>query len=888
MADATVRLRVPGSGWRTIPAEGVSLSANDWGPDGGGFTIPAGIVASAELAPFSPCEVEIDGATVWAGDLLDPAPGDGAVQVRLRGAPYQLDDDPFERAWVHSRLADWKDLRSFPGAGLGRKGTSAGQVEVGDGAIVLSWPSGTDFVSGQSPPVGAVLDLGPDSEVKRISIDYVRGSFYSTVGDMFLDVRNAGQGGVWDTVDSEDAIYEDVTALQGMDTLTATFTDVRRYVAIILTYQGLGGTTTVDTTIQIVGARCYRKVAYESGGQSVLKDSDVAADCLAFAPRLSQDVSLIEASTAPLSGYAPLEPKSGREHIEASSSITRPQNTVGADLRLRKRPWPIVPTISLAVDAVRPDTHGSGEGLYNRVVVTGQAPSGASLRVVRHSAVLIGATLIGTDELTISNPSFDTDTAGWTASGAGATITRQTVGVFVHSASGGGYLAPSGGFLAAGSAAQISLGGSPVTGRTYIAELWTRQPRSSLYPAHRILLGTPDNQGELYVDATYGWGLRYVVWVPKAGDTAPRLRIESMEGGETYNLGIDTIRLFRSETVLLDRQDLVRTRHVEVSGALLARDLAALGDVFLAEHATPPVAEQVEVRAGDATNLATGEPLHPSRLLLAYGEVARLDGAIDLSTADRGRDARIANVTYDHDTETATVALDSDEGSFDALLASYGGTDLSAPRLTGRLRPRPILVGEEGTVVPPPPVPTGLTATVSGSSVLLAWTQVSQADSYKLYRSDNGGTFAYIGSAATSATSYTDPNRTGGVTYCYTITSVNAGPTPPVESAQSAQACVTMPGGTGQVPGQVVGLWAAADPLWPGQLYLSWDAASGATGYKVYTSPGNVYVGTTTSTSYYADATPDVYRCFKVLGYNTVGDGPLSAEACGMAYAGGG
>lgn len=61
-------------------------------------------------------------------------------------------------------------------------------------------------------------------------------------------------------------------------------------------------------------------------------------------------------------------------------------------------------------------------------------------------------------------------------------------------------------------------------------------------------------------------------------------------------------------------------------------------------------------------------------------------------------------------------------------------------------------------------------------SVSLSWVaSVSQVVGYDVYRgSKSGGPYSKINSLVNTTTSYTDTNVTGGITYYYVVTSVNA------------------------------------------------------------------------------------------------------------------
>ncbi len=94
------------------------------------------------------------------------------------------------------------------------------------------------------------------------------------------------------------------------------------------------------------------------------------------------------------------------------------------------------------------------------------------------------------------------------------------------------------------------------------------------------------------------------------------------------------------------------------------------------------------------------------------------------------------------------------------------------------------------TTLPPPPAPTGVTATKKTSflstngKIQIAWTNVTGATSYNIYRSTVSGVNKTNGTKIAGVSSgYIDQNLTVGTTYYYVVTAVNANG----ESVESAQ-----------------------------------------------------------------------------------------------------
>jgi fibronectin type 3 domain-containing protein len=170
-----------------------------------------------------------------------------------------------------------------------------------------------------------------------------------------------------------------------------------------------------------------------------------------------------------------------------------------------------------------------------------------------------------------------------------------------------------------------------------------------------------------------------------------------------------------------------------------------------------------------------------------------------------------------------------------------------------------------------PSAPTGVSATASLSTVAVAWSPVTAAVSYNIKRGTNSaGPFTTVGSVTTGAT-FSDYGLAAG-TYYYVVSAVNSAG----ESANSS--AVSIPVG-GALPGALAGLTATPASA---QVALTWNAASGATGYQVTRAVIDgtaAVIASGLTTTAYTDMTPvngTVYE-YGVIPINGNGSGQGAA-----------
>jgi len=120
-----------------------------------------------------------------------------------------------------------------------------------------------------------------------------------------------------------------------------------------------------------------------------------------------------------------------------------------------------------------------------------------------------------------------------------------------------------------------------------------------------------------------------------------------------------------------------------------------------------------------------------------------------------------------------------------------------------------------------PQIPTGLQAVATTGQILLTWTASANATSYNVYRATSSGGETTTPIASPPTAGYTDTDVASGTKYYYEVSAVNAAG----QCANSSEVSATT---TGLSP--PTGLHVSRDGL---QVYLGWNASSGATSYNL-------------------------------------------------------
>jgi beta-glucanase (GH16 family) len=209
---------------------------------------------------------------------------------------------------------------------------------------------------------------------------------------------------------------------------------------------------------------------------------------------------------------------------------------------------------------------------------------------------------------------------------------------------------------------------------------------------------------------------------------------------------------------------------------------------------------------------------------------------------------------------------------------NYGGNPSDATvaaSLPNEIQVDYVRVFQVNSPAVPPSTVTGLTANLSGGSVVLGWYTANNAASYFVKRSlVSGG--PYTTNANPTAIGYTDTSATNHGTYYYVVSGVNT----IGEGTNSSEVAVTI-----APPSAPTGLTATATGP---SISLSWNVASNATSYYVKRSltSGGPYTtnGTSTTTSFTdTNVTSCTTYYYVVSAVSIIGESTNSSEASATA-----
>lgn len=674
--DALVRLQALDGTWETCGAdraiqvvpESIEPTWDESGPKTASFQLKRSAIALwPDLSAFTPVEIEIGGVVVWDGRVED-TPGrtgtEQVINVQCAGWQTQLDDDVYRRPYVHSKLTDWKDMRSMLESDL-TIWTSAFQVQTGAGLISLSVPNGSVVVGGSATGVGVVLDMGPGQTAEAISVN-LTGCSVGGNYKLFCRCSDTIPGLIGGSSEYSEAFASFDPGAVTTETVTGTFAKPARYVTIFFDRATATATETTDITVRLNAITVFGSTAFESAGVSTLTGDKIITDALATATLLlSGDLSQIHAPETAFSDFVLAQLSTPREAIEAANSLYNWITKLLIGRRFMFAPRPSYPLLELGAwsgSETEDASANQGAEIYNRAVVEGQSGSGEPVVVEAYAGQQPGVKTHSPMSPAAGNPSFATNTATWTT--VGGTFTRDTSGADYHSAPACGKWEAS-----KGERLLEAFTGVFHAGEQYLLTFWFKCVSGIIEARFGAGVEAAFSESDYTQHSFFStgeWEQVTIAWTPSKKSEAAELYLNFRDGHTAY---IDDLSIAVAEPTLADRRGFRRTKVIQPSSAITMAEGEQLADIFLQSHLSTPFKGSATATPGGVRKVIGGQPVHPSQLGLHTQELIRLSDRIDPDTGGMGRDATIAEVSYTHADQKANVVLDDKRGNFDALLA---------------------------------------------------------------------------------------------------------------------------------------------------------------------------------------------------------------------------
>lgn len=692
--ELTVRLKNVDGTWETCGAdrlrgvipENLQATADRWGSTTVSFILrrrPGSI--HPDLAAFTPCEVEIGGILCWSGRVKETPERDSAdasISVSGEGWQYHLDDDVYERRYIHTSFSDYVDLRSLTTTPLAGH-VQAFQVQ-SDGGIVLSWPNGGTV--GANTRVGVVLDLGVNSGAVELHA-VVRSSFNSSAAALFIigsDVPYWGATGAnrQDYVSGATNNGGNWAAANDSHLFSATSSLPHRYITLLLN-TGVGGTPSADIWFAFDYVGVATDGTYMAAGASTLKAGAVIEDALLQATTLLNPINsdtvnnLISAGTFNMPEFGLGSPQSPREVINAVNAYENFETKVDVDKRVIFRARATVPKYEIGEwsgAAFEDASANSGEEIYNRVIVTSTGPDQLPLQVIRYQAHAETLPFKYVSPQQFTNGNFNVNTSGWTA--AEGTIVRTTTNPYEGSGSG---------LLRAGSLTIAEAHTSTVPlkiGKPYEIVFAFRQIyagangftvlRESLPDAGTGTIGSFSIEIDTGTLTVGTWFLFSTLWEPNGTPAEDRVWVRGNGFDAPLNTDIgafEIVEVREARPSLVDRQGFNRTKILPLQHAITEFAAQRIGDLYLQQHLHTPFRGSFQATgSGGIRRVSGGGNVHPAELLRETGQLVRCSHRVDPDNGAWSRDGTIAAVSYDHNSLTSSVSLDDERSGFETLL----------------------------------------------------------------------------------------------------------------------------------------------------------------------------------------------------------------------------
>lgn len=608
-----------------------------------------------ELDKATPIAVWDGSEPIWSGRVAESpttfGEDDIEVTVNCQGWWQHLKDDCTDREWVINDLSKFTPNASMIGAAYNAHQPTVPSV---DGrAIMLPAPQGSSAVGSRLCAV--TLDAGPNNLIKK-AVATFRQQAAPASPAWFLYAR------ISNTIDALTAGLADATqanpAANTQYFLTPSHGTGGRYLHLFWYWNGATiAALPSDLGCVVEAASIFTDSADESGNASILKASTVISETLdAIAPLISSRRDRITTTTLSLPQFP-----GGAKWRYADELIKQANAYHGYIARLTPEPTPVFEYFPVPTDY----RFVVNEGQYTFLEPAAQALQGVASRVITEfedaagvknysqasAAASTNARATPQTDVTITNPSFDTNTTGWTASGS-SSISRSTATFDTTPASGQWTLNNQGDTLTG------AMTGTARFGKSYIIAVAIRSNAVTVTET-RIKIGTTTDYVEATIPVTTAWVTHVFNWTPRANAATPSIILtNTLLSVAAQDIFVDSITMGQNSYSAPLARGFTRTFLRPMTQRSTAATAQAIAQLELDNAQFPPFKGTIGVTG--RIPLKGGGTMDVSHVPALVGENILIANLHDPNTQGFGRVGNIQSAVYDHDKRQVTIGIDRD------------------------------------------------------------------------------------------------------------------------------------------------------------------------------------------------------------------------------------
>lgn len=594
----------------------------------------------------------------WSGRII-AAPttytDDAEVVIQCQGWGQHTKDDCTDREWVIADMSRLVESRSLTAAQLS-KYPAAAQYSTNGNGRVMAGMGRAQYLENDRLVGSWTLDLGANNLATGAYVYYESSNNWGASATVALRLSNTA-----DAYAAGNTTYSTTSPGTGPTLLGGTGATPSRYVHIWLYWNG-GAVASLAADVFIA----FRDLIIAtdgsdlSGGASVLKASTVISETLdAICPLISSDRSKISTTSLSLPQFP------GSPGYKYANELIDQANAYHGNLfRLSPDPVPVPEFAAMPTDYTFVVGGGEytllepaaldGREVYSRVI--SEYEDAAGVRGIATASIANTNVQIKLASAQPSNPSFDTNTTGWSTTYG--TINRDT-GVF-NSGPASGRMTPAGADV---TIYTESWSGSLTPGRTYRAFLWYKLGAGA--PQYKLAVSTTGTTGTSaglpgYIasvgmpDTSGNWAVAQVDFIADASTVRFTVDSPAASAVDSY---IDTISVYELTSTIVERRGFVRTALKPPVGRSTTAAATALAQLELNNAQFPPFKGTIGITGRIRTK--GGASMHVSCLPSMVGEAILIENLHDQNTGALGRQGIIQTAKYVEAEDRAEITIDS-------------------------------------------------------------------------------------------------------------------------------------------------------------------------------------------------------------------------------------